>query len=90
MSRRQGIAFTLITVRVNHSHDSDPSRSTGRGDVSIVRIRGTESRHNAIGLGPMAVSVSQHVTSHTDVDSKDYEDESPSNQGKMQLQPEAV
>ncbi|KAJ3719762.1 hypothetical protein EV361DRAFT_945379 [Lentinula raphanica] len=64
-----GISFTLISVRVSRSTPSQAAYSTHDTPSSnVVRIRGVESRREAIGLDTISVNVTQHVSKHTDLE----------------------
>ncbi|KAJ3851527.1 hypothetical protein EV368DRAFT_83450 [Lentinula lateritia] len=64
-----GISFTLISVRVSRGTTSQNGYSTHDTPSSnVVRIRGVESRREAIGLDTISVNVTQHVSKHTDLE----------------------
>ncbi|KAE9402953.1 hypothetical protein BT96DRAFT_1017344 [Gymnopus androsaceus JB14] len=59
-----GISFTLISVRVSRGTPSQGGYNSAYEAPSsnVVRIRGVESRREAIGLETISVNVTQHVT----------------------------
>ncbi|KAJ3779874.1 hypothetical protein GGU10DRAFT_337653, partial [Lentinula aff. detonsa] len=64
-----GIAFTLISVRMNHGTQNQGGYSMhDPPSLNVVHIHGVDSHREAIGLDTIAINVTQHVSKHSDLE----------------------